>query len=719
MRRWLAVWLLICPLMARAAEPGQGGAQRAYRTDTAGQDLPWYKITAGVFPPLDSAHQVGGELVEADYIHRSGQFRRDSDGELVSFSLPPFGTVSYLNAGAELRDVPLGTHLIFFLYQDEGGAFTQAATIRDDYTRLAKEGLSYRRDAASPGEGKLHVTQHGGEQKQIEPVPSELKVDAQTKVWKGSEQVKLADLAPGDELLVNFAGGSPSNPSRVSDIWVGGETQHVATETQRKRHLAFLKMRGLPARIDAVDKKKVTVTFLGDPAEFEALCKDENFVPSQWATEHRGIDAVVANEELRSYNPPVDRQRSAVQSFANVPTDGFGSTGVQWVIQPDLLLEGFRKGRILRLFVVPVWPVNDMPFGESMYTERPNTKPTKDEPNQYSYRTDFGNRHLPWYRLEPGKIAPVNSAHVVGGELVKLDAADRSGQFRADGSGSLIDFRLPPFGTIWHLGAEAELKDLSLGTHYLFYLNQDDRGAMSWASVIMDDYSSMTSEKISYRLEEARLAEGKLMLATQLGQIKDDRDEWMRPPDVSHGEFAVDGSTRVWKGDKPATLADLVPGDELLVNMTGRTTTSRGRASEIWAGADTLKLVTQRQREAHNAFIKEHGAPAWIDSIDGKQITLTLFAGNRDNFRDLLNGDPWGGEVFVRLADEQLRPVNGTVEKMAFRNHLPEGMTAGTYGASGIRWVIEPEQLPAGFRPGQAIRVFKAEWPGKDAGTGK
>ncbi len=279
MRRWLAVWLLICPLVARAAEPEQAGAKRPYRTDTIGQDLPWYKITPGEFPPLDSAHQVSGELVEADFVHRTGQFRRDSDGQLVNFTLPPFGTVAYLNAGADPRDVPLGTHLIFFLFQDENGTFSQAATIRDDYTQLAKEGLSYRLDAANLGEGKLRVTRHGEEQKQIEPVSSELKVDAQTKVWKGSEQVKLADLTPGDELLINFAGGSPSNTSRVSEIWIGAETQHLATETQRKRHLAFLKVRGLPARIDGVDKKKVTVTFLGDPAEFEALCKDENFCP--------------------------------------------------------------------------------------------------------------------------------------------------------------------------------------------------------------------------------------------------------------------------------------------------------------------------------------------------------------------------------------------------------------------------------------------------------
>jgi len=41
-----------------------------------------------VFPPQDSGNPVRGELVSADFIHRSGQFRTETGG-LMDFTMPP------------------------------------------------------------------------------------------------------------------------------------------------------------------------------------------------------------------------------------------------------------------------------------------------------------------------------------------------------------------------------------------------------------------------------------------------------------------------------------------------------------------------------------------------------------------------------------------------------------------------------------------------------
>ena len=476
-----------------------------------------------------------------------------------------------------------------------------------------------------------------------------------------------------------------------------------------------MKARGLPAWIDRVEGKQLTVTFLGESADFEAMCKSESFVPGQWASEHRQVDAVVANEELRTYNPPVDRERSKVDTFEQVPITGFGSTGIRWVIEPNFLLEGFRRGRIIRLFVVPTWPVKDMPFGESIYSERPHMKPLAESANQYPYRTDFGNRHLPWYRLQPGTLAPLGSAHAVGGELVEIGPDRRSGRFVADVGGEPMDFVMPPQGTVVYRGAEAELADLTPGVRYWFHLNQDESGQWKWASLITDDFSRMDDSRLSYRLEAARLDEGKLLLARQLGQIKDERDEWWRPPDVAHGELLVDSATRVWKGDQQLTLSDLAVGDELMINTTAHRSTSPGRAVEIWVGPETIKAVSERQREARKAFVKQHGAPAWIDSVEGNRITLSFFAANFDNLRDLLNGDPGaGGDVYVMPVDDRLEAA-GPLEKLVFRRRLQDHQIIGAYGSSGMSWVVEPRQPSPELHAGRAIRVFKAEWPGKDA----
>src|SRR3954463_13562819 len=98
-----------------------------FRTDFANPAPPWYHPKPGEFPPHHSDRRISGELVAADFIHRSGQFRTSKTGELVDFTMPPYGAVSYLNAETDLRDFPLGTFFLCFLNQDQHGGFTRLA----------------------------------------------------------------------------------------------------------------------------------------------------------------------------------------------------------------------------------------------------------------------------------------------------------------------------------------------------------------------------------------------------------------------------------------------------------------------------------------------------------------------------------------------------------------------------------------------------------------
>ena len=64
----------------------------------------------------------------------------------------------------------------------------------------------------------------------------ELLVNADTRVWKGDQQVKLTDLAIGDALLVNLTGEQPGAPSHCTDIWSGAEAFKFAADRQQKKH---------------------------------------------------------------------------------------------------------------------------------------------------------------------------------------------------------------------------------------------------------------------------------------------------------------------------------------------------------------------------------------------------------------------------------------------------------------------------------------------------
>lgn len=730
----ISCFLLITLLVGQGAAPvfaRQTDAKYPFRTDFANQNLPWYQLKTGEFPPYHSDHRVGGELVETDVIHRSGVFRMNNTGELVSFTMPPFGSIYYLNAEADLRDVPLGTYFLFFLYQDDKGVFNQVATMQDEYTMTANHGFSYRLDEiklsevklndGKSGDGKLLVTRHSITKKEPDAAQREILVTERTKVWKGEKQIKLSDLVAGDELLFNCSGSSGQARRLCTNLWVGAATHKLVTEQHRKQHSAFIKARGLPAWIDRVEGDKLTVTlFSNEPSTLQALFKDEGIDPAVWAKEHRRIAVCVATEHLRTYNPGVNNRGAIVQEFQSAPTDCYGCSGVRLVIQPELMLEGFRKGRIVRLFPGS-WPIDEMPFGEGLNAGGHDEEPADShvlQPADFPYRTDFGNENLPWYQLQPNKFPPDHSEHRFGGELVKVDAARRSGQFRMDRTGELVNFTLPPFGSVHYLNAEAELEDLPTGTRCLFFLYQDTKGAFTRAAVIMDEYSYFAGNTLTYRFETAHLDEGKdkgkLEVVRHAAPVQVDYILEPRVPlDFGRIELEVDTKTRVWKGDTQIKLSDLTVGDELLINRTARTTTSQGRCTDIWVGAATHKLVTEQQRKRHAAFVKEHGAWGWIDSVEGNEIAVTLFAGIRTDFAAILGADPYGKSVRVTLAEEQRNTQGGKVDMMGFKTHLPEGDTTATYGCSGIRWLFGSDKLPEGYRKGRIIRVFKDDWPSK------
>ena len=364
MRRGTFILILLAPWIASGAEPAKGESAYPFRTDFANDLLPWYRLKPVEFPPLHSEHRIGGKLVKLDVVTRSGQFRSDGEGELHDFTLLPFASVLYLNAHADLRDVPMGTHLHFSLYQDEKGSFTNAAGLMDDFSDLAGEGCTFRLDSIGIKEGKLSVTKLNSTQKQSDLERRELRFDDKTLLWKDAKQVRASELVVGDRLLVNLTGSSPRNAESCTEIWVGADTHKLVTERQRKKHNAFLKNRGLPAWIDRSEGKKLTITlFSGDGTGYKALFKDEGINPKE-----RAVIAAVANEELRTYNPPVDGMRSKILEIQSVATDCHGCSGQRWFIQPELMLEGFRRGRCIRLFF-DGWPIEDMPKGESLYDE--------------------------------------------------------------------------------------------------------------------------------------------------------------------------------------------------------------------------------------------------------------------------------------------------------------------------------------------------------------
>ena len=96
-----------------------------------------------------------------------------------------------------MSDLPLGERYRFHLYQDEKGAFSKASLVSDEFSYLALNVVTFRVETINLAEGKLHVAReipevknYNGDMEQPPDIGrTELRVNADTRVWKGSQRV--------------------------------------------------------------------------------------------------------------------------------------------------------------------------------------------------------------------------------------------------------------------------------------------------------------------------------------------------------------------------------------------------------------------------------------------------------------------------------------------------------------------------------------------------
>ncbi|WP_050029730.1 hypothetical protein [Verrucomicrobium sp. BvORR034] len=574
------------------------------------------------FPAHHSDQRISGELVSIDFIRRIGQFRATKTGNVVEFTLPPYGTAQYLNSEASLRDLPLGTFFLFFLNQDTQGGWTRLATMQDQYTMDASHSFTYRLDEVKLAENKLLTTKHSISKKQEDLGKKELLLSPATRYWRGADQIRPEDLKPGEELLYTLTGKTSSNPGVCTDIWAGVETHAQATKQMREKFDAFTKHRGLPGWVDKTEGSTVTVTFFsGDAKLYQTLYGDA-------LAQGKGGNLCVANQDLRTWNPGVDKDGCSIISSEKIPPDGYGNSGIRATFKVSNMLEGFRKGRVVRFFGSG-WPTKDQFYGESLMgygfgrlqTPELDENPAKEYPDQFPFRTDFGNEHLPWYQIKPGIAPPPFAQHVVLGELTKVDAATRTGQFKTDRTGELMDFSLLPqnLGAVKYLNTDATLGDVPVGTRCRFHLFQDEQGKFTKASLVTDEFTRLATNAMTYRVESIQPTPNSsdpssvtVNVSWQIPEVKNYNGDMERPPDIGRSLIRLNKDTKVWKGklETPAALKDLAVGDALIINLTGDFANAPAVCTEVWVGTDLHKALAEAQKNKAKLAAGKNAIPA-------------------------------------------------------------------------------------------------------------
>jgi hypothetical protein len=372
-----------------------------------------FRPEVGKFPPMEKALGYRGELVFVDHANRRGSLRVQAAGTYFRnsphpFALLPYGVVRYHGAPADLRDIPLGTvvHVRGFLppepkvsavpvlpvnNRENNNGYSGAGTapaenhlllLEDEPSYCLREGLIWKlKEVDVQNESGLLLASRQvklGETSQVSEEP--LSFDAATRVWRGRECLSIAELIAegiwpasgkkslgGQSVLLGITWRpTPSaifTRFHVSDIWLDDSSLQRATRNQNERHKAFIRSRWMAAGIDAVEYGKfgratVTATLYGgmDETLYVDFKKDAPALMS--AVEN------TLKHTHGAYGPAHMASRGTILEVKK--NDGavpFGSSGIQIRFETDLIIEGLRPGRVVR--VRPGnWPQVDLPREE-------------------------------------------------------------------------------------------------------------------------------------------------------------------------------------------------------------------------------------------------------------------------------------------------------------------------------------------------------------------
>ena len=386
-----------------------------------------YRPELGKFPPLEKAHSYRGELVFVDQANRRGSIRIQGEGKYFRnkphpFAMLPYGIIRYHNAPAQLRDIPLGTvlHARAFLPPDPKLSAVPVLPINNRNKKAGYSGVG-----TAPAENHLILledepsfcqrkgkvwklqemelqnlagkivarresktgTDKGGEET--------MTFDAATRIWRGREKLLVADLvnegtwpASGKKSLDDQAVllGITWRPSpdgvftrfHVSDVWLDDLAMQRAARNQTETHKAFIRSRWMPGWVDDVEYGKfgtatVTATLFGGMND------------SLYADFKKGVSAMMNPVENTlkhthgAYGPRHMACRGPIIEVTRLEGQApLGSSGIQVRFKTDLILEGIRPGRVIRI-CPGSWPQVQIPREEYLGGNKPEERfPTPD-----------------------------------------------------------------------------------------------------------------------------------------------------------------------------------------------------------------------------------------------------------------------------------------------------------------------------------------------------
>jgi hypothetical protein len=348
-----------------------------------------FRPETGKFPPLEKSRTYRGVLAFVDHGNRRGSLRVESTGEFFRnpphpFAMLPYGIIRQHGSPADLRDLPLGAvlHVRAFLPPDpktsvvpvsqkgppERPSENHVLLLEDEPSFCLREGKVWKLKEVDlqKNQGMIVAScgaREGGEDKATD---EKLTFDAATRIWRGRECLVAADLVSeglwpmeGKKSLSNTPVqlGLTWQPTpggvflryHITDIWLDETAMQRAAQNQSEKHKALIRSRYMPAWIDHVEYGKfgratVTATLFGgmDSSLYADFKKGSQGVMNAAENTLKHAGGAYGPAHMASRGSLLD----VVKATGEIP---LGSSGIQIRFETDLIIEGIRPGRVVRV----------------------------------------------------------------------------------------------------------------------------------------------------------------------------------------------------------------------------------------------------------------------------------------------------------------------------------------------------------------------------------
>ncbi len=348
------------------------------------------------FVEANKARHIAGELVYIDAVNRRGGIRLDGDqgrydsGPPHWFALLPYAPVWHNGARAELRDLPLGTHVHGDFVPPPAGEEATIAPLPDDKKQFAipenhvllmeddfsfyqRRGQAWKVVSIDVAKEKIKLepvpipqraasnTDAATEQRALLPrgdvtgklvnvginTPFTFDIDVRSEIWQGRQLVELSTIQPGGTVQFNLAWcqGWGQNELRIGRLWLDEQSRTLATERQRQRHVQYERERWTAGWIDQVEH----FDYGGGIVTLTLFEVDQEILDDLWNDREERIAVAVSEKTRRTWAHRSDRKFAKLVEWKRLDSVPLGSSGVQLKLKFVELLAGYTPGACVRV----------------------------------------------------------------------------------------------------------------------------------------------------------------------------------------------------------------------------------------------------------------------------------------------------------------------------------------------------------------------------------